>query len=241
MQLADVQTRLIELGEPARVAGMAHFGLSSARAYGVAVPDLRALAREIGRDHALAQELWSTGFFEARLLAAMIADPALTTDALLETWVLDFDNWAVCDGTCGDLFAYTPFAYDKAIAWSARGEEFVKRAGFVLMARLALTDKKAPDAAFEAFLVIVQRESGDPRDMVRKAVNWALRQVGKRNLALNARAIDTATSIQASATRSAHWIASDALRELNGEAVQTRLRRWATQPRLSSKSGRHAG
>jgi 3-methyladenine DNA glycosylase AlkD len=135
---------------------------------------------------------------------------------------------------CTDLFGRTPLAYDKAVAWSARNEEYVKRAGFVLMARLALTDKKAPDAAFEAFLLIVQREAADPRDMVRKAVNWALRQIGKRNTALNAKAIDAARAIQSSPARSAHWIAADALRELTSDAVQSRLRRKTPQPRLSA-------
>jgi 3-methyladenine DNA glycosylase AlkD len=229
MQIDDVLTRLADLGSPTTVAGMAHFGLDPKKAYGVSIPALRALAREIGRDHDLARALWATEIFEARLLAAMVADPAQTTDALFESWALDFDNWAVCDGVCTDLFGRTPLARDKAMAWSARAEEYVKRAGFVLMARIAVTDKKAPDADFEAFLPIIQREAVDPRDMVRKAVNWALRQIGKRSLALNAEAIETARIIQALPARSAHWIAADALRELSSDAVRARLRR-KTQP-----------
>jgi 3-methyladenine DNA glycosylase AlkD len=230
MDSEEVLARLAALGDPAAVAGMARFGITARLAYGVSVPALRALAREIGRDHDLAQSLWTTGVFEACLLAAMVAVPAQVDETLLEGWVLDFDNWAVCDGVCTDLFGRTPWAYDKAVSWSARNEEYVKRAGFVLMARLAVTDKTAPDARFEAFLPIIVREAGDPRDMVRKAVNWALRQIGKRNLALNARAIEVARAIHGLPARSAHWIASDALRELTGDAVQARLRRWASRP-----------
>jgi len=230
MTCEEILARLAAQGDPATVAGMARFGITARLAYGLSVPALRALAREIGRDHDLAQALWTTGIFEARLLAAMVAVPARMDEALLEGWVLDFDNWAVCDGVCTDLFGRTPWAYDKAVAWSARSEEYVKRAGFVLMARLAVTDKQAPDARFEAFLPIIEREAGDPRPLVRKAVNWALRQIGKRNLALNARAIEVAHAVHGLPGRSAHWIATDALRELTGARVQARLRRWADRP-----------
>jgi 3-methyladenine DNA glycosylase AlkD len=227
MTCEEVLARLVAQGDPAAVAGMARFGITAPLAYGVSVPALRALAHEIGRDHDIARALWATGVFEARLLAAMVAEPARVDEALLEGWALDFDNWAVCDGVCTDLFGRTPWAYDKAVAWSARREEYVKRAGFVLMARLAVTDKTAPDAHFEAFLPIVVREAGDSRPIVRKAINWALRQIGKRNLVLNARAIEVARALHGQPTRGPHWIATDALRELTSARVQARLHRWA--------------
>jgi 3-methyladenine DNA glycosylase AlkD len=160
---------------------------------------------------------------EARSLAALIDDPRQVTEEQMERWVADFDSWDVCDGCCGDLFDKTPFAHRKAVEWAGRDEEFVKRAGFALMAWLAVHDKKAPDEAFLAFLPVIARESGDGRNFVKKAVNWALRGIGKRNAALNAMAIQTAQEIQSMGSRPGRWIASDALRELTSDKVRERL------------------
>lgn len=154
----------------------------------------------------------------------MIDEPKMVTVKQMENWVKDFDSWDLCDQCCGDLFDKTEFAYQKAMEWSKRDEEFVKRAGFVLMAKLALHDKKAEDKAFLTFLPIIKRESIDDRNFVKKAVNWALRQIGKRNVDLNIAAVETAKEIQKMDSRSAKWIAADALRELTSEAVQQRLR-----------------
>ncbi|MCK4964859.1 MAG: DNA alkylation repair protein, partial [Dehalococcoidia bacterium] len=183
----------------------------------------RKIARETGINHALAQELWASDIHEARILASMIDDPSMATEEQLESWVKDFDSWDVCDQCCMNFFEKTGFAYRKAVEWSESDEEFVKRAGFVLMARLAVSDKKADDKQFEALLPIVRREAYDNRNFVKKAVNWALRQIGKRNAILNRKAIETAEEIQKMDSRSAKWIASDAIRELTSESVQIRL------------------
>ena len=172
----------------------------------------------------LAQALWNTGVHEARLMATMVDDPNQVTEEQMECWAREFDSWDVCDGTCSGLFRKTPFAYKKAAEWSTRREEYVRRAGFVLIATLAVHDKKTPDEAFERFFPIIEAGSLDGRNFVKKAVNWALRQTGKRNLRLNQRAVETAGRIQALGSPSAGWVASDALRELTSEAVQRRLR-----------------
>jgi 3-methyladenine DNA glycosylase AlkD len=223
MTLQTILKRMRALGDPRNVEGMARYGIRSAKAYGVSLAQLRVIAREIGRDHALAQRLWATGIHEARTLAIFVADPQRLTERQMERWAQDFDNWAICDGCCIHLFDRTPFARRKVRAWSRRPEEFVKRAAFALMAALAVHDKKAPDALFTGYLRIVSREAGDDRNGVKKAVNWALRQIGKRNLALNPAAISTAEAIRARGSRSGRWIAADALRELRSEAVQRRL------------------
>jgi 3-methyladenine DNA glycosylase AlkD len=208
---------------PDALAGMARYGITTARAYGISIPHLRTLAKGIGTDHALAGQLWASGIHEARILAGLVADPRAATEAELEAWAGDFDSWDLCDQCCANLFERTPFAYAKAVEWSAREAAFVKRAGFVLMARLAVSDKRADDARFLAFLPLIQREATDDRNVVKKAVNWALRQIGKRNRALNAAAIKTANAIRALDSRAARWIAADALRDLESDAVQTRL------------------
>lgn len=182
------------------------------------------MAREIGKNHRLAEELWKSGIHEARHLAAMIDEPARVTEAQMERWAKEFDSWDVCDGCCLNLFAKTPFAFRKALGWSRRKKEFVKRAGFSLMAVLAVHDKNLTDEKYEKLLSVIKRESGDQRNFVKKAVNWALRQIGKRNLRLNAVAIKTAEEIRKIDSSSARWIASDALRELKSGAVQKRLR-----------------
>ncbi len=211
------------MADPTYTEGMEGYGISTDTALGIRVPQLRKLAKEIGRDHDLAIRLWDRGVHEARLLATMVGDPERVTEDLMEAWVLDIDSWDVCDLCMGNLFDRTPYARDKASQWSEREEEFVKRAGFVLMATLAVHDKKARDQVFIDFIPMVEREAWDERNFVKKAVNWALRQIGKRNLTLNARAIEAGERIHAQGTRPARWIASDALRELRNEKVQKRL------------------
>ncbi len=223
MRYEDVMERLSGLADPRNVEGMARFGISSANTLGISVTVLRGIARETGRDHALALRLWDSGVHEARILAALSDDPGAVTEDQAERWVVDVDSWDICDGLCSDLLRRTPFAWQKAIEWSGRPEEFVKRAGFVLMATLAVHDKRAPDERFLELLPVIEREAGDARNFVRKAVNWALRQIGKRNARLNLAAVDRARRIQAAGTKSGRWIAADALRELTGPAVRSRL------------------
>ncbi len=223
--------RLRTLANADNVAGMARFGINSQNTLGISIYVLRDIAKELGRSHALALELWDTGIHEARILAAYIADPSLVSSEMMESWVSGFDSWDVCDQVCSSLFDASPLAVTKALEWSARPEEFVKRAGFVIMAALAVHDKHLSDEQFEAFLEIIAREAGDPRNFVKKAVNWALRQIGKRSRSLNQKAVQTARQIQlqtyaeSKATRTVRWVASDALRELTSEKVQARLKR----------------
>jgi 3-methyladenine DNA glycosylase AlkD len=216
---------LKSLGERRNVEGMARFGIVAKNVYGVSKPKLDALARKIGRNHSLGLELWETGNHDARILAGLVAERKLVTSKQMERWVRGFDNWDVCDGTCCHLFVFATPAWQKAHSWSRRKKEFEKRAGFALAAFLACHDKKAPDAEFQRYLEVIERESWDERNFVRKAVNWALRNIGKRNLPLNRAAIASAERIATQGSRAARWIAGDALRELKSEAVQTRLRR----------------
>ncbi|MDP7201145.1 MAG: DNA alkylation repair protein [Dehalococcoidia bacterium] len=221
-QYEEVLEKLRALADPESLAGMAGYGIRTGRSWGVTLPKMRSLAREIGVSHRLAERLWDAGIRETRLLATMVDDPKVLTEEQAERWVKDLDSWDVCDGCCMFL-ARAELAPRKCVEWSARDEEFVKRAGFVVVARLAVGDETAGDELFEGFLPIIKRESTDQRNYVRKGVNWALRQIGKRNPALNRKAIETAREIQRMDSRSARWIASDALRELTGQAVQERL------------------
>lgn len=223
MEYPEIIRRLEALVKPDALEGMAPYGLGTERAYGVSIPNLRALAKEIGKDHALAQRLWEAGYRETRILACMVDRPREVTEEQMERWTADFADWEVCDQCCMNLWDKTPFACQKAVEWAGRDEEFVKRAGFALMARLAWVDKKASNEKIAAFLPIIEREADDDRNYVKKAVNWALRQIGKRNLALNRKAIETAERIQQTDSAAARWVAADALRELTGEAVQKRL------------------
>ena len=220
----QIISRMKSLYSPRNVEGMARYGIVSRNVFGLSSADYEKLRREIGQDHDLAIRLWDSGIYDARILAALVDEPAKVTESQMEKWVKDFDNWAVCDNTCMKLFGRTPFAYKKAVEWASRKEEFVKRAGFSLIATLTVHDKKAPDSAFIKFLPIIERESVDERNYVRKAVNWALRQIGKHNKNLNKAAIKTAEEIQKKDSKAARWIASDALRELRSEAVRKRLR-----------------
>ena len=226
----DVLDELRALADAKNVEGMARFGISSNGTLGVSVVAQRALAKRIGTDHALARDLWATGVHEARQLAAMIDDAAKVTRAQLDRWARDLDSWDICDGFVFSLVRRTPFAYEEALEWSGSPREFVKRAAFSTMAALAIHDKPAPDHVMLQFLPVIRREAGDERNFVRKAVNWALRQIGKRNMALNRAAIETALATRADGTRSGRWIAADALRELQSDAVQQRLRARASRP-----------
>lgn len=215
--------QLKSLSNPEAVAGMARFGINPNNTYGVSIPLLRKMARDIGKDHALARQLWQSGIHEARILAGMVDEPEKVTKEQMEEWAADFDSWDVCDQVCSNLFDKTEFAYQKAHEWSDRKEEFVKRAGFVLMAALSVHDKRAGDEKFLEFLPVIKREAVDDRNFVKKAVNWALRQIGKRNRDLNKAAVGTAKEILKIDSKAAKWVASDALRELTDEKVQKKL------------------
>jgi len=223
MEVKDVIRELEARADAGAAAGMARFGITGAQVYGITMPELIKLGKAIGRDHRLALKLWQAPGRETRILAALIDDPAQVTGAQLDAWVRDFDSWEVCDQAIMKLFEKTPFAWDRAITWSRSEAEFVKRAGFVLMARLAVSDKRAPDAAFTAFWPEIRRGAADNRNFVKKAVNWALRQIGKRNLALNAAALALAHEISGYDMPAARWVAADAIRELTSPAVQRRL------------------
>ncbi len=225
MSAERVIEELRSKSNPTALAGMARYGISTGSALGISVPTLRSMAKKLGRDHRLAQELWGSGIHEARILAAMVDDPAKVTEKQMESWVADFDSWDVCDCCCGNLFDKTAPAYSKALEWSGREREFVKRAGFVLMAELAVRDKKAPDESFLQFFDAIEGGTTDGRNFVKKAVNWALRQIGKRNARLNREALGLARRISKMDSSGARWVASDATRELRSEAVQKKLRR----------------
>jgi len=224
MTYEEIIRKLEVLSDPKSLAGMARFGITPAHAYGVKIPPLRKIAKEAGRNHALAKKLWAKDTRETRILAAMIDEPGKVTEKQMERWVREFDYWEICDQVIMNLFDRTPFTWKKAVEWPEREEEYVKRAGFALIARLAWTDKKATDKDFEKLFSLIKKYSVDSRSMVKKAVNWALRQIGKRNKSLNRKAIAMAKEISKLDSKAAKWVASDALRELQSEAVQKRLK-----------------
>jgi 3-methyladenine DNA glycosylase AlkD len=227
----DLIARLHAQADPDNVTGMVRYGISPVGTLGVSMPVLRGIARELrpvakadpDGVHALAAGLWASGVHEARILASLVDLPALVTREQADGWVPDVDSWDVCDGLCNNLLDKTPFAYEKAEEWAAAEPEFVKRAGFVLMCTRALHDKAAGDEPFLDFLAIVEREATDERPLVKKAVNWALRQIGKRNANLHAAAVVVASRLRDSESRAARWVASDALRELGSDAVLGRV------------------
>jgi 3-methyladenine DNA glycosylase AlkD len=214
---------------PEAIAGMARYGINPEGNYGVCMPALREISRRVGKDHALAERLWSSGIRDARIVAFMTDDPKLVTEEQMDRWVKDFRSWDVCDGCCLHLFADAPSAVRKAVQWAKSDREYVKRAGYVMMAVVAVHDKKSRDDLFRSFLPLIVRGSTDDRNYVKKAVNWALRQIGKRSLSLNKEAIAAAERIERMDSKAAHWIAKDALRELRGEKVQERLRKKASK------------
>ena len=219
-----VVAELRRLGTKRNVEGMARYGIRAKKVFGVPKPKLDELARKIGKNHALGLELWSTGIQDAKILAGLISEPGKVSGAQMELWVRDFDNWDSCDGTCCHLFVFAEPAWEKAFVWTKRKDEFQKRGGFALAAYLAYRDKSAGDDKYLSFLKVIEREADDERNFVRKAVNWALRNIGKRSLRLNRAAIATARRLRKRESRAARWIAADALRELEGVAVQARLR-----------------
>lgn len=225
---AAVLQELKSLANPRLRAKMEYFGVCVPHAHGISAPVLHALAKQIGKSHALALELWATGIHEARILATLIGESEEVTAAEMDCWVRGFDSWDVVDAACCYLYAQAKPAWSKTAAWSRRPEEFVKRAAFSLIAYLSYKDKNAPDARFVRFLRVIEREAYDGRNFVRKAVNWALRNIGKRNLRLNREAIRAAERVRRQGSPSARWIAADALRELQSPAVQSRLRRKAS-------------
>jgi 3-methyladenine DNA glycosylase AlkD len=224
MKYEEVIAQLKATANPEAVKGMARFGISAANTLGVSIPNLRKMARTIGKNHQIALQLWVSGIHEARILASIIDDPGSVTSEQVDKWALDFDSWDICDQCCSNLFHKTGFAVQKTLEYSSRDEEFVKRTAFALMAVLAVHAKKADNRQFEEFLSIIKRESTDERNFVKKAVNWALRQIGKRNLYLNQKAIETAREIQGTDSKAARWVASNAISELTSQSVQKRLK-----------------
>ena len=228
MTADEIIAELRELADPSRVGVYERFAIKTNELLGISTPEVKALAREVKKlvadRHAVAAELWDSGIYEARAVAFLIDDPKLATSEQMDAWCADFDNWATVDGACGYLFCRTKYAYEKAVEWTTREPEFEKRAGFSMMAYLAVHDKKAPNDKLAAFFPLIELHADDNRNFVKKAVNWALRQIGKRNLVLNSLAVQAAIRIKQQGTTSAKWIAADALRELESAAVLERLR-----------------
>jgi 3-methyladenine DNA glycosylase AlkD len=222
----EVLKRLSSAARPDQLAGMARYGMAIEGRLGVSVPELRKIARELGRDHQLALDLWQTGIAEAKIIAALVDEPEKLTEAQMEAWVKDINSWDVCDQVCMNLFEKVSLAWQKIVDWSEREEEFVKRTAFSLMACLAWHDKKAEDENFIRLFPVIIQGATDERNFVKKAVNWSLRNIGKRNPNLNKAAIEIAQEIQQLDSKAARWIASDAIRELKSEAVQLRLKKY---------------
>jgi 3-methyladenine DNA glycosylase AlkD len=229
----EILTWLERRGTKRNREGMARYAIVAPKVFGVSVGDLRDLGKKIGRDQKLAEALWKTGWYEARMLVAFVADPARVTPAQMDRWARDFDNWAICDAMCFHLFDRSPHAWRKIAQWSRRREEFVKRAAFALLASVALHDKQAPDARFLAALPLVERAASDERNFVKKGVSWALRGIGRRNRALHARAVAAARRLAAFEAPAARWVGKDALRELTSAAV---IRKFEAVARASAAS-----
>ena len=225
MQITQIIQDLHSLANPENLAGMARYGINTTNTLGISMPQLRRYARSYKNNHAVALELWKSGIHEARILAALIDDPNQVTTGQMDRWAADLDSWDVCDQCCSSLFVNTPYAYAKAVEWSHREEEFVKRAGYAMMAILAVRDKKAEDEVFSAFFPLIIEGAGDERNFVKKAVNWALRQIGKRSRRLHEEALQVGEQIKAMDNKSARWIAADALRELRDEKTIRRIKR----------------
>jgi 3-methyladenine DNA glycosylase AlkD len=219
---AEVLARLKGMRNETNRAGMARFGINTQNAYGISIRDLRPLAKAIGRDHNLALQLWRTGIHEARILASFIDAADKVSEEQIDAWVADFDSWDLCDQVM-DLFIATPFANAKIHIWASAEPEFVKRAAFAMIAGRAVRQKKLPDETFLAYLDLIEAQAGDPRNYVKKAVNWALRQIGKRSATLHPKALALAQRLAASDDRARRWIGRDAARELTSDAVIRKL------------------
>jgi len=237
MDLDTAMRILRELSRPQDLDGMARFGIPKERNLGVRVPELRRLARQIGTDQTMAERLWDLGYRETRLLASMIYPPHAMSEAQMESWLKELDSWEITDGCALNCFWSHPLARRKAVEWSKREREFEKRAGFTLMAILAVKDKAMCNEDFIPYLEAVRAEAEDGRNFVKKAINWALRQIGKRNEILNCKSIETSELLQRSESRAARWVAADALRELRSSAVQERLKAKAGRRPLESSPG----
>jgi 3-methyladenine DNA glycosylase AlkD len=223
MTLEELKQSFTKLARPNALEGMARYGINVSTAYGVSIPDLRNIAKDIGKDHSFALKLWSSGIHDARILASMIDDPNKVTERQMNSWVKDFNSWDLCDQCCNNLFWKTSFAWDKAFAWAQREEEFVKRAAFALQAVLAWHEKDTDDSKFLDFLPVIIDASTDSRNYVKKAVNWALRQIGKRSANLWKPTLECCEDLMVIDSKSAKWIARDAKRELESDAVKRRL------------------
>ena len=223
MQYREVMAQVKSMGDPKNIKGMERFGIKTENNFGNSVTALRKYAKKIGKNHDLAVKLWESGIRDARMVAACIEDPETVSEGQVDKWVKDLDSWDICDHCCGHFFDKTPFAYKKVREWTKSYELFVKRAGFSLIAWLAVHDKKKDDSEFVNFLKIIERESTDERKYIRKSANWALRQIGKRNIDMNKKALIVSNKIQKIDSKSAKWIASDAIRELTSEKVKQKL------------------
>ena len=223
----EARTILAELrafGSPEGRAGMARFGINTRKAFGVSMAAMRPLARKYRRQHDLAEALWASGWHEARILAALIDDPNLVTRRQMDEWAADFNSWDLCDQACMKLFARTAFVAEKAAKWAKDKREFVRRAGFATIAGYAVSAKKAPDAEFLPFLVLIEAHAADERNFVRKAVNWALREIGKRSLSLHTPAVALAEKLAVSDDKTARWVGKDAVKELTDPKQIDRLK-----------------
>lgn len=223
MSVKEIILLLEKKSDPEKKKGMQRFGINPDNTLGVSMPDITAISKKYKRNHDLALKLWDTEIHEARILAALVDDHKSVTEKQMESWVADFDSWDVCDQVIMKLFDKTPFSWQKAIQWAKRDEEFVKRAGFAMMASLALHDKNAPNDKFDNFFEIIIQKSEDNRNFVKKAVNWALRQIGKRNHNLRQKALDTSKKILGFDTKAGNWIARDAIRELEDPKTIERI------------------
>jgi 3-methyladenine DNA glycosylase AlkD len=223
-QVRDALAWLKRRGSKRNRDGMARYAIVSPKAFGVSVGDLRDLGKQLGRDQTLAEALWKSGWYEARMLVAFVGDPAKVTPAQMDRWARDFDNWAICDALCFHLFDRSPHAWRKIEQWSRRREEFVKRAAFALLASIALHDKQAPDERFLRALPLVETAAADERNFVKKGVSWALRGIGRRNAVLHSAAVEMARRLAASPEAAARWVGKDAVRELTGPAVVQRVK-----------------
>jgi 3-methyladenine DNA glycosylase AlkD len=225
MNYEEILKKLKSMGNPKNVEGMAHYGINTKNNLGISIYKLRPLAKEIGINHELSLKLWESGFHDARLLAVFIEDPSQISEDQMDHWVKDFDSWDICDQACTSLFDLTPYAYKKIFEWAERSEEFVKRAAFSIIAGIAVHDKKASDKKFDQFKSLIIKHATDERNYVKKAVNWALRNIGKRNIHLNKKMIVLSKEILLINSKSAHWIGNDALRELTSEKIRQKLKK----------------
>ncbi len=227
--------QLKSYANPKNVEGMARYGINTDKTLGVNVTKLREIAKAAGRNHQLAMDLWNSEIHEARILAGFVDKPNEVTEAQMDAWANDFDSWDICDGTCNHLFDKTPFAYDKAISWCQQEKEYVRRAGFVLMATLAVHDKKAPDDKLTQFFPYIIRYASDERNFVKKAINWALRQIGKRNVTLCSQSLAVADQLLSLDSKAARWVARDAIRELEKKLPEIRKKADAKAKTIKKK------